>query len=78
MCAVDFQVKSRQAEVMRILDSKCIQYELVDISVGSEVREQMRSKAGDPMAIPPQLFNEDRYCGVRKAHTYRSILGLIV
>lgn len=78
MCAVDFQVKSQQAEVMRILDSKSIQYELVDISVGSEVREQMRSKAGDPTAVPPQLFNEDQYCGVRKAHTNRRIRGLIV
>uniref|UniRef100_A0A3Q4BZJ4 SH3 domain-binding glutamic acid-rich-like protein 3 n=1 Tax=Mola mola TaxID=94237 RepID=A0A3Q4BZJ4_MOLML len=56
-------VKSQQAEVMRILDSKSIQYELVDISVGCEVRDEMRSKAGNPTAVPPQLFNEDQYCG---------------
>lgn len=52
--------------MIRILDSKSIQYELVDISVGSEVRDEMRSKAGDPTAVPPQLFNEDKYCGVRE------------
>lgn len=52
---------------MRILDSKSIQYELIDISVGGELRDEMRSKAGDPTAVPPQLFNEDHYCGVRKA-----------
>ncbi|TNM93255.1 SH3 domain-binding glutamic acid-rich-like protein 3 [Takifugu flavidus] len=57
------EVKSRQAEMMRILESKSIKYELVDISVGSEVRDEMRSKAGDPTAVPPQLFNEDQYCG---------------
>lgn len=65
--AVVFQVKSQQAEVIRILDSKSIQYELVDISVGGQVRDEMRSKAGNPTAVPPQLFNEDQYCGVRKA-----------
>uniref|UniRef100_A0A8C7XJ77 SH3 domain-binding glutamic acid-rich-like protein 3 n=1 Tax=Oryzias sinensis TaxID=183150 RepID=A0A8C7XJ77_9TELE len=50
----DFSVKSQQAEMMRILDSKSIRYELIDIS------------AGDPTAVPPQLFNEDQYCGVRR------------
>ncbi|KAF1381313.1 hypothetical protein PFLUV_G00152570 [Perca fluviatilis] len=56
-------VKSQQAEVIRILESKSIQYELVDISVGGELRDEMRSKAGNPSAVPPQLFNEDQYCG---------------
>lgn len=60
------QVKSRQAEMMRVLESKSIKYELVDISVGSEVRDEMRNKAGNPTAVPPQLFNEDKYCGVSK------------
>ncbi|XP_052328127.1 SH3 domain-binding glutamic acid-rich-like protein 3 isoform X1 [Oncorhynchus keta] len=59
------EVKSQQAEVMRILESKSIQYELIDISVGGEVRDEMRSKAGNPTAVPPQIFNEDQYCGVR-------------
>ncbi|KAM9838689.1 SH3 domain-binding glutamic acid-rich-like protein 3 [Aulostomus maculatus] len=56
-------VKSQQAEVIRILDSKSIQYELIDISVGGELRDEMRSKAGNSEAVPPQLFNEDQYCG---------------
>lgn len=70
-CDAVLQVKSRQAEMIRILDSKSIQYELVDISVGSEVRDEMRSKAGDPTAVPPQLFNEDQYCGVRKTNFHQ-------
>ncbi|XP_029023199.1 SH3 domain-binding glutamic acid-rich-like protein 3 [Betta splendens] len=56
-------VKSQQTEVRRILDSKSIQYELIDISVGEELRNEMRNKAGNPSAVPPQLFNEDQYCG---------------
>lgn len=56
-------VKSQQAEMMRILDSKSIQYELIDIAVDTELRDQMRDKAGNPSAVPPQLFNEDQYCG---------------
>lgn len=50
---------------MRILDSKSIEYKLVDISQGEEVRDEMRNKSGNPTAVPPQLFNEDQYCGVR-------------
>lgn len=71
--AVVFQVKSQQAEVIRILDSKSIQYELIDISLGGELRDEMRSKAGNPTAVPPQLFNEDQYCGVRNAHTLATL-----
>ncbi|TNN66953.1 SH3 domain-binding glutamic acid-rich-like protein 3 [Liparis tanakae] len=56
-------VKSQQADVMRILESKSIRYELIDISVGRELCDEMRSKAGNPAAVPPQLFNEDQYCG---------------
>ncbi|KAM8883058.1 SH3 domain-binding glutamic acid-rich-like protein 3 [Synchiropus splendidus] len=56
-------VKSQQAQVMRILDSKSIEYELIDISTDGELREKMRTKAGDSAAAPPQLFNEDQYCG---------------
>ncbi|KAF3707736.1 SH3 domain-binding glutamic acid-rich-like protein 3 [Channa argus] len=56
-------VKSQQAEVRRILDTKSIKYELIDISVGEKLRDEMRSKAGDPSAVPPQIFNEDQYCG---------------
>lgn len=60
-----FQVKAQQAEVMRILESKNIKFELIDISVGGDVRNEMRTKSGNPTAAPPQIFNEDQYCGVR-------------
>ncbi|KAG7325700.1 hypothetical protein KOW79_010625 [Hemibagrus wyckioides] len=56
-------VKSEQAEVMRILEGKHIQFELIDISVGGEVRDEMRTLSGNPTAAPPQIFNDDQYCG---------------
>ncbi|XP_062846233.1 SH3 domain-binding glutamic acid-rich-like protein 3 [Trichomycterus rosablanca] len=57
------EVKSQQAEVMRILESKNIQFELIDISVGGELKDEMRTKSCNPTAVPPQIFNENQYCG---------------
>lgn len=57
------EIKSQQSGVIRILESKGIEFELIDISQGGELRDEMRKKAGDPTAVPPQLFNEDQYCG---------------
>ncbi|CAL9691223.1 unnamed protein product [Knipowitschia caucasica] len=56
-------IKSQQADVTRILDSKGIKYEIIDIAQDGELREEMRKNAGDATAVPPQLFNEDQYCG---------------
>lgn len=50
---------------MRVLESKSIQFELIDVSVGGDVRNEMRTKSGKPTAVPPQIFNDDQYCGVR-------------
>jgi hypothetical protein len=36
----------------------------VDITQGSEIKEEMRKKTGNPFALPPQVFNKDVYCGV--------------
>lgn len=62
MCAP--QIKSQQSEVTRILDGKNVKYVLVDISQDNALREEMRTKSGNPKAIPPQIFNGDHYCGV--------------
>ncbi|KAK3524834.1 hypothetical protein QTP86_007583 [Hemibagrus guttatus] len=70
------EVKSQQAEVMRILESKNIQFELIDISVGGEVRNEMRTLSGNPSAAPPQIFNDDQYCG-RKPPPLQVFLHLL-
>ncbi|KAG8451284.1 hypothetical protein GDO86_003492 [Hymenochirus boettgeri] len=57
------EIKSQQSELLRILESKSIKFETVDISEHNDIREEMRTKAGNPKAFPPQIFNEDQYCG---------------
>uniref|UniRef100_A0A8C4YFX6 SH3 domain-binding glutamic acid-rich-like protein 3 n=1 Tax=Gopherus evgoodei TaxID=1825980 RepID=A0A8C4YFX6_9SAUR len=60
------QVKQKQAEVTRILDINKTKYELIDVSISEHLLQEMRAKAGNPTAVPPQIFNGDDYCGVRK------------
>lgn len=52
-----------------ILESKNIEYEAIDIAEpGKEAEKefmQQNSKAKDSKyALPPQIFNEEEYCGV--------------
>ncbi|XP_066251031.1 SH3 domain-binding glutamic acid-rich protein homolog isoform X2 [Euwallacea similis] len=69
------EVKKRQQRVTLILDSKNVQYELLDIAEPNmeEAKEYMQTNSklmgctiGDPTPrhpLPPQLFNDDEYCG---------------
>ncbi|XP_062889807.1 LOW QUALITY PROTEIN: SH3 domain-binding glutamic acid-rich-like protein 3 [Mobula hypostoma] len=57
------EVKSQQSEVTRVLDSKGIKYEMIDIAQNNALKEEMRSKSGNPSALPPQIFNGDQHCG---------------
>jgi SH3 domain-binding glutamic acid-rich protein len=72
---LSFQVKKRQQRVLMILDSKCIKYSTVDITEPGQEGEKdfmqtNSTKKGvtvsDPNprhALPPQLFNDETYCG---------------
>lgn len=70
MFLYDFnQVKKRQQRVTMILDSKNIKYDLIDIAEpGKESDKQFmqeNSKTRESKhPLPPQIFNDDRYCGV--------------
>ncbi|XP_058886861.1 SH3 domain-binding glutamic acid-rich-like protein 3 [Acipenser ruthenus] len=57
------QIRSMQAEVTRILEASKIPFELIDIASGETLLEEMRSKTSNPTALPPQIFNNDVYCG---------------
>ncbi|CAG2057510.1 unnamed protein product, partial [Timema podura] len=62
------QVKKHQQRVMMILDSKNIEYTTVDITEPGKENEkefmQQNSKTNDSKhPLPPQLFNEELYCG---------------
>lgn len=54
---------------MMILDSKSVEYEIIDITEpGKELEKefmQANSNArNNKYPLPPQIFNEDDYCGV--------------
>lgn len=71
-----FQVKKRQQRVLMILDSKHVKYDVIDITEpGREadkdfMQNNAKSNGGtvsDPnprSPLPPQMFNDDEYCGV--------------
>ncbi|KAJ9574637.1 hypothetical protein L9F63_008169 [Diploptera punctata] len=62
------EVKKHQQRVMMILDSKNIEYQVVDITEPGKESDkefmQQKSKAKDSKhPLPPQIFNEEDYCG---------------
>lgn len=68
---IKLQVKKRQQRVLMILDSKNVQYEVIDITEpGKEAdKEFMQANSQtreSKYPLPPQIFNGEEYCGVRK------------
>ncbi|CAH1117401.1 unnamed protein product [Phaedon cochleariae] len=70
----NYEVKSRQQRVLSILDSKNIEYELLDIAgeESVEIKEFMKNATSyggtmsDPnpqYPLPPQIFSDEHYCG---------------
>ncbi|KAM8826222.1 SH3 domain-binding glutamic acid-rich-like protein 2 isoform 2-T2 [Synchiropus picturatus] len=65
-------VKKHQQEVVDFLEANRISFLEVDITMLEEERLWMfrnippekRPEKGNP--LPPQIFNQDQYCGVRK------------
>lgn len=69
-------MKKRQQRVLLILDSKKLKYEAIDIAEpgAEESKDFMQNNATGNGAtisdqnprhpLPPQLFNDDVYCGV--------------
>ncbi|KAL0967106.1 hypothetical protein UPYG_G00247870 [Umbra pygmaea] len=69
------ELKQQQSQIFSFLDSKKIKYETKDITQGPEVKEEMRKKAGKPTALPPQICNGDKYCGLTSC--FLNIIGLL-
>ncbi|XP_018936603.1 SH3 domain-binding glutamic acid-rich-like protein 3 [Cyprinus carpio] len=57
------ELKQRQSEILQFLDAKKIKYSALDIAGSGDLKEEMRKKVGNPSAMPPQVFNGDKYCG---------------
>jgi len=57
------QIKKKQSHIESVLQSKKIPFQMRDIATNEEFRNTMRNKSGQN--IPPQIFNDDDYLGVR-------------
>ncbi|KAM5181954.1 SH3 domain-binding glutamic acid-rich-like protein 3 isoform 1-T1 [Mantella aurantiaca] len=57
------ETKSQQNEMTRVLDTCGQPYETVDIAVDNTLREEMRLKCSNPIALPPQLFRGEKHLG---------------
>ncbi|XP_015606124.1 SH3 domain-binding glutamic acid-rich protein homolog [Cephus cinctus] len=62
------EVKKRQQRVLMILESKNVEYTVIDITEPGKESEkefmQTHSNAKESKhPLPPQIFNEDEYCG---------------
>ncbi|KAF5915461.1 hypothetical protein HPG69_014781 [Diceros bicornis minor] len=65
-------IKKKQQDVVRFLEANKIEFEEVDITMSEEQRQWMyknippEKKPAQGNPLPPQIFNGDRYCGVKK------------
>lgn len=65
------QIKKKQQDVVGFLEALKIDYTQLDIASNEENRHWMREnvpgemKPTNGIPLPPQIFNEEMYCGVR-------------
>jgi len=62
------EIKKRQDFILSVLQARKIQFEEIDISDPTResdkqfMREKSPPKEGQSAALPPQIFNSDKYC----------------
>ena len=56
------------SRALRLLDSKNVQYEQIDVSLSSELRAQMRSRAGGKTSVPQIFIDGDHIGGCRELY----------
>ena len=79
-----FQIVTHQQRIFMILKSLAIEFEPVDIAgpgmddQKDEMRAKGKKKEGQRHALPPQIFNGEKYCGVRAWVELREEWGQII
>ncbi|MXQ80352.1 hypothetical protein E5288_WYG006267 [Bos mutus] len=64
-------IKKKQQDVVRFLEANKIEFEEVDITMSEEQRQWMyknippEKKPAQGNPLPPQIFNDDQYCGTQ-------------
>lgn len=68
------QIKKKQQDVVGFLEALKIDYAQLDIASNEDNRQWMREnvpgekKPTSGIPLPPQIFNEEMYCGVRTCY----------
>ncbi|KAF7230449.1 SH3 domain-binding glutamic acid-rich-like protein 3 [Nothobranchius furzeri] len=57
------KIKKQQDRITDVLTAKKIPFKVVDISQNPSEKDLMRKLAGNPTALPPQICNDNVYCG---------------
>ena len=57
-------MKKQQQKIEMILGAKKYEVEYIDVAASDEAKKKMRDLSGNHKALPPQIFNNDQYCGV--------------
>ena len=81
-----FQTSARQNKIISLLETFSVPHVLVDLSAKDRERrdqiEFMKAKAkkreGQDTALPPQIFNSGKYCGVSRGLVERLAANLYV
>uniref|UniRef100_A0A8C8VME8 SH3 domain-binding glutamic acid-rich protein n=1 Tax=Pelusios castaneus TaxID=367368 RepID=A0A8C8VME8_9SAUR len=69
-------IKKKQQEVVGFLEANKIDFKQMDIAGDEDNRKWMREnvpgekKPQNGIPLPPQIFNEEQYCGVRSHLTF--------
>uniref|UniRef100_A0A8C6YHJ8 SH3BG protein n=1 Tax=Nothoprocta perdicaria TaxID=30464 RepID=A0A8C6YHJ8_NOTPE len=76
-------IKKKQQEVVGFLEANKIDFQQMDIAGDEDNRNWMREnvpgekKPQNGIPLPPQIFNEERYCGVRAVWAGRKSSGCL-
>ncbi|CAI9554974.1 unnamed protein product, partial [Staurois parvus] len=71
------QIKKKQQDVVGFLEANRIAFEAKDIACNDDNRKWMREnvpgekKPENGIPLPPQIFNEEQYCGVSLQLMYK-------
>lgn len=74
-----FQMKKRQMKAQLIMESKGVEFKVIDIAdPGCEadrlfMQKNAPAKNGARNSVPPQFFNDEEYCGVSSHHFFTII-----
>ncbi|GCB77620.1 SH3 domain-binding glutamic acid-rich-like protein 3 [Scyliorhinus torazame] len=58
-----YELDKKQLRIRNTLEAFNIPHKFLDLAADSSLLEEMRMKVGNPEAMVPQVFHDDKYCG---------------